>query len=83
MLDLNTLIDPALGTLVMATGINDAGQIIANDSTDGGHAYLLTPVPEPLTGSLLGIGLLGIGLTVRLRVRFLRTRFLRTNGTRV
>lgn len=56
MVDLNTLIDPNLQiTLAEARGINDLGQIVVNGN---GHAYLLTPVPEPGTWVLLGAGLL-------------------------
>lgn len=55
MLDLNSLIDPALRiTLAEAVAINDRGRILANDQLgygEGGtpapHAYLLTPVPSP------------------------------------
>ena len=61
MYDLNKLIDPALHiTLYEATAINDHGQIVANG---GGHAYLLTPVPEPSTWALLGVALLGLGIS--------------------
>jgi hypothetical protein len=35
-------------------GINNLGQIIAND--EFGHAFLLTPIPEPATLSLLALG---------------------------
>ncbi|MBV9307467.1 MAG: DUF3466 family protein [Acidobacteriaceae bacterium] len=54
MTKLDTLIDPALGIrLNSANAINDNGQIVANSI--GGHAYLLTPVPEPRTWALLGL----------------------------
>jgi probable HAF family extracellular repeat protein len=54
MLDINNLIDPKLGIILSsAEGINDEGQIVAND---GEQVYLLTPVPEPEPGML---GLLG------------------------
>jgi probable HAF family extracellular repeat protein len=47
MVDLNSLIDPASGWVLMgATGINDAGQIAAygfNNLTGGDHALRLTP----------------------------------------
>ena len=46
MIDLNSLVDAALGwVLVMPTGINDSGQIVGNGTApDGaGRAFLLTP----------------------------------------
>jgi hypothetical protein len=51
MVDLNTLIDSRLGwTLQYASGINDHGQIVGTGLVKGqGHAFLLTPVPEPNT----------------------------------
>ena len=55
MMDLNALIDPALGvTLLEGRGINDSGQIVANSAF---RAYLLTPIPEPGTLALLGAAL--------------------------
>lgn len=47
MIDLNTLIPPVSGwKLTEGTGINDAGQIVANGINPNGvhHAFLLTPV---------------------------------------
>jgi probable HAF family extracellular repeat protein len=59
MQDLNNLIPPDYGwTLSEATGINDSGQICATGCNSSGerHAFLLTPVPECSTLTLLGIG---------------------------
>jgi probable HAF family extracellular repeat protein len=56
MVDLNSLIDPSADwDLVTASGINDAGQIVGSDIYE--RAYLLTPVPEPSSATLFGIGL--------------------------
>jgi probable HAF family extracellular repeat protein len=42
-----------------ATAINNLGQIVGNGMINGEiHAYLLTPVPEPGTLALLGLGAL-------------------------
>lgn len=75
--DLNALIPPGLGwTLISASGINDAGQIVgeATDSSGKEFGYLLTPdgqvaptppaTPEP--ASLAFFGVLAVGLGVRL-----------------
>ncbi|MEN6450687.1 MAG: PEP-CTERM sorting domain-containing protein [Thermoguttaceae bacterium] len=59
MTDLNSLIDVASGwTLEAATAINDLGQIAGYGVSPSGqeHAFLLTPVPEPSTAVLLGVG---------------------------
>jgi probable HAF family extracellular repeat protein len=58
MIDLNTLIAPGSGwTLSAAFAINDAGQIVGQGSFNGNKAFLLTPIPEPATVSLLAVGL--------------------------
>jgi probable HAF family extracellular repeat protein len=70
MQDLNGLIDSSLGwTLTNASAINLSGQIVGNGQVGGeGHAYLLTPVPEPSTFVLLGIGAVSL-LAYRWRQR--------------
>ena len=63
MMDLNGLIDPALHvTLDDARAINDNGQIVASNGSNG-HDYLLTPVPEPGTWALLCVS--GLMLAAR------------------
>ncbi len=60
MVDLNSLIDPALGwELAAATGINDAGMITGYGYIGGvQHGFLLTPVPEPSAALLACTGLM-------------------------
>jgi uncharacterized membrane protein len=54
--------------LQFATDINDAGQIVGSGVFNGQvRAFLLTPVPEPGTFVLMGLGLIGL-LTARRRV---------------
>jgi probable HAF family extracellular repeat protein len=70
--DLNTLIPATSGwDLVSAQGMNDLGQIVGYGTLNGSsfdHAFLLTPVPEPATLSLLALGALAI-LHRRARLR--------------
>ena len=51
----------------MATGINNAGQIVGygRDRDGGVHALLLTPVPVPEPGPLAVLGLAGAALGAR------------------
>lgn len=58
MLDLNNLISPDSGwVLSNALDINSHGQIVGGGLFNGQqHAYLLTPIPEPATLSLLALG---------------------------
>jgi len=67
MTDLNTLIDPTLKwNLKIAYAINDSGQIVGYGSNGSqNHAFLLTPVPEPSTFILLGIGFISLMLYTR------------------
>ncbi|CUI06455.1 PEP-CTERM sorting domain-containing protein [Massilia antarctica] len=67
LIDINTLIDPALGyTVYNATGINDSGQIAAYGCRNGGSecgGLLLHPSAAPEPGSwamlLAGLGIVG------------------------
>ena len=58
MQDLNDLIGPSQWDLEYAAGINDLGQICGTGINPQGQtdAFLLTPIPEPSTLGLLGIG---------------------------
>jgi probable HAF family extracellular repeat protein len=66
MIDLNTLLVPGSGlTLISASGINDAGQIVglALNAAGEQHAFRLDPVaaiPEPAMLTLAGMGTLAV-----------------------
>lgn len=60
--DLPEVSDAGFSYLVSANDINDSGQIVGVGAVGGvGHAFLLSPIPEPdsLALFLVGIGLLG------------------------
>jgi probable HAF family extracellular repeat protein len=60
VINLDTLFPLANGDyFIYATGVNNLGQFIAN--TELGHAYLISPIPEPVTLALWTGGLLLVG----------------------
>jgi probable HAF family extracellular repeat protein len=65
MRDLNDLIPPGSGwVLTSGTGINDFGLIAGFGQLNGqGHAFVLTPVPEP--GALALAGLAAVSWAIR------------------
>jgi probable HAF family extracellular repeat protein len=62
MVDLNSLIDGFSGWILQnALAINDTGQITGDGFINGQqHAFLLTPVPEPTTATLLIVTILAM-----------------------
>ncbi len=70
MLDINNLIDPAMGyTVTHAHAINNSGDVIGTGGTlQGGYddVLLLIPVPEPSTVLALAGGMIGmVGFALR------------------
>jgi probable HAF family extracellular repeat protein len=70
--DLNEFIVSGQGnfsSLISARAINDLGQIVGQGETSDGsyHAFLLTPVPEPETYTMLIAGLGMVGFLIRRR----------------
>jgi probable HAF family extracellular repeat protein len=70
LIDLNSFLDPALVSagwvLKEAAGINDHGAIVGTVinpllGINDGHAFLLSPVPEPKTYAMLLAGLMLLG----------------------
>jgi probable HAF family extracellular repeat protein len=59
MSDLNDLIDSGTGwVLAEASAINDRGTIVGNGSINGhDRAFLLTPVPEPISLMVFAVGM--------------------------
>lgn len=67
VIDVNSLFTLADGDWFRnVTGINDQGQFVVNSGY--GHAYLISPIPEPATLALWGVGLLLIGGAARRRL---------------
>lgn len=62
MVNLNDLIAPGSGwVLSRANDINDAGEIVGYGTVNGqAHGFLLTPIPEPATLSLLAVAAIAL-----------------------
>ena len=69
MQDINDLVGPEFGWYLGApTAINDRGQIVGMGAIGGEeHAFLLSPVPEPTSLAIWGLGLAGTMLYTQRR----------------
>jgi probable HAF family extracellular repeat protein len=77
MTDLNdSLVTGSQWTLTTAYAINDNGWIVGSGINSSGqsHAFLLTPIPEPSTLALLGIGAISLLTFTCVKRRLNKTR---------